>query len=174
MKHIMNKWYIAVASVVILNGGVFGGEPGRAEAFLDRLAGKWMLSGKLAGREVTHDIAADWTLNHGYLRIHEISRERGPSGQAAYEAIIFISYNAKTDDFTCLWLDSTSNEGLTAAGLGHAKQRENSLPFIFRDAKGEISIENTFVYEIQVHGNGSSIMWKEKSGSHLAELRSYA
>ena len=145
----MNRWYILIASAVILSRGVSGGEPGRAEAFLDRLAGKWVLSGTLAGREVTHDIAADWTLNHGYLRIHEISREKNPSGQAAYEAIIFISYNAKTDDFACLWLDSTSNEGLTAEGLAHAKPRGNSLPFVFRDAKGEISIENTFVYDAE-------------------------
>jgi len=64
-----------------------------------------------------------------------------------YEAIVFISYNAKTQDYTCLWLDSTSNEGLNAEGLGHAKVNGNSLPFVFRDPNGQVSFENTFVYE---------------------------
>ena len=143
----MNTWHIAIAAVAILCDGAFAGEPGHSEAMLDRLAGHWVLSGKIAGRETTHDISADWTLNHGYLRIHEISREKDPSGQAAYEAIIFIAYNAKTEDYTCLWLDSTSNEGLNAQGMGHAKLSENSLPFVFRDPTGQVSFENTFVYD---------------------------
>jgi len=125
----------------------FADEPGQSEIILDRLAGHWVLSGKLRGRETTHDISADWTLNHGYLRIHEISREKKPSGEAAYEAIVFIAYNPRTEDYTCLWLDSTSNEGLNAQGIGHAKRSGNSLPFVFRDADGQLSFENTFLYD---------------------------
>ena len=143
----MNRWPIAVFAVAVLCNGAFASEPGHSEALLDRLAGNWVLSGKLAGRETTHDISADWALNRGYLRIHEISREKAPSGAAFYEAIIFISYNAKTDDYTCLWLDSTSNEGLVTEGFGHAKRSENSLPFVFRDANGQVSFENTFMYD---------------------------
>lgn len=143
----MNRWNIVVVAVAVLCGAAFAGEPRHPEALLDRLAGQWVLRGKIAGRETTHDISADWTLNHGYLRIHEISHEKEPSGQASYEAIVFISYNAKIEDYTCLWLDSTSNEGLNAQGLGHARRRENSLPFVFRDPKGQISFENTFVYD---------------------------
>jgi hypothetical protein len=143
----MKRWHIAVFAVAMLCDGAFAGEPEHSETLLDRLPGNWVLSGKLAGQETTHDIAADWALNRGYLRIHEISREKAPSGTAFYEAIIFISYNAKTDDYTCLWLDSTSNEGLVAEGFGHAKRSANSLPFVFRDANGQVSFENTFVYD---------------------------
>ena len=114
---------------------------------LDRLAGHWVLSGKLAGKETTHDIASDWVLNRGYLRLHEISREKKASGEPAYEAIIFIAYNPRTEDYMCLWLDSTSNEGLNAEGMGHAKAGKDSLPFVFRDSKGAVSFENTFVYD---------------------------
>jgi hypothetical protein len=143
----MNRWHITFVAAAALCGGAFAGELAHPEALLDRLAGQWVLSGKIAGRETTHDISADWTLNHGYLRIHEVSREKGPSGEDSYEAIIFISYNAKTEDYTCLWLDSTSNEGLNAEGLAHARRRENSLPFVFRDSKAQVSFENTFVYD---------------------------
>lgn len=144
---IMNRWHIAIVAVAVLCGGAFAGEPGHSEGLLDRLAGKWVLTGKIAGKETTHDISADWTLNHGYLRIHEVSREKERSGEPSYEAIVFISYNAKSEDYSCLWLDGTSNEGLNAEGMGHAKRRENSLPFVFRDAKGQVSFENTFVYD---------------------------
>ena len=143
----MNRWPVAVFAVAMSCTGALAGELGLAEAWLDQLAGNWVLSGKLAGRETTHDLSADWALNRGYLRIHEISREKTPSGAAAYEAIIFISCNAKTDDYTCLWLDSTSNEGLVAEGFGHAKRSGTSLPFAFRDANGQVTFENTFVYD---------------------------
>src|SRR5262249_13922805 len=136
----MNTWQIAIAAVAILCSRAFAAdEQGHPETMLDHLAGHWLLTGKIAGRETTHDISADWTLNHGYLRIHEESREKKPSGEAAYEAIVFIAYTSRTEDYTCLWLDSTSNEGLNAQGFGHARLRENSLPFVFRDANGQIS-----------------------------------
>jgi hypothetical protein len=142
----MNRWQVAIFAVAMLSRGALAVEP-PPDALLDQLAGNWVLSGKLAGRETTHDIFADWTLNRGYLRIHEVSREKAPAGAASYEAIVFISYNSKTDDFTCLWLDSTSNEGLVTEGFGHAKRNGNSLPFVFRDAAGHVSFENTFVYD---------------------------
>jgi hypothetical protein len=143
----MNRWHGVIVAVAVLCGGASASESRPPETLLDRLAGRWVLRGRIAGRETTHDISADWTLNHGYLRIHEVSREKEPSGEASYEAIIFISHNAKTGDYACLWLDSTSNEGLNAQEMGHAKLKENSLPFVFRDPKGQISFENTFVYD---------------------------
>jgi len=143
----MNRWHIAVLAVVMFCDRAVATEPARSDELLDRLAGHWVLNGRLAGRETTHDIAADWALNHGYLRIHEISREKAPSGAASYEAIVFISRQAKTGDYTCLWLDSTSNEGLVTEGFGHASRNGNSLPFVFREANGKVSFENTFVYD---------------------------
>ena len=131
----------------MLGAGAMADEAGPAEALLDRLAGNWVLSGKLAGRETIHDISAEWTLNRGYLRIHETSRERAPSGAALYEAIVFVSQSAATDNYTCLWLDSTSNAGLVPEGFGQAKRLGNSLPFVFRDANGQVSFENTFAYD---------------------------
>src|SRR5215510_1675118 len=118
----MIRFHIGIAAVAMLCDGAFAGEPGHSETMLDRLAGHWVLSGKIARRQTTHDISADWTLNRGYLRIHEISREKAPSGEPSYEAIIFIAYYPKTEEYTCLWLDSTSNEGLNAQGLGHARR----------------------------------------------------
>ena len=96
----MNRFNIAIAALAMLWNGAFGGEPGHSEAMLDRLAGHWVLTGKIARKQTTHDISADWTLNHGYLRIHELSREKAPSGEPSYEAIIFIAYDAKTEEYS--------------------------------------------------------------------------
>ena len=58
---------------------------------LNRLAGDWVLEGILGGKQVTHDVTAEWILNHEYLRLHEVSRDRTKSGDATYEAIILFS-----------------------------------------------------------------------------------
>jgi len=137
----------ALATLAITCNAAFAEDAKHPEALLDRLAGDWVLSGQIAGKQTTHDISADWTLNHGYLRLHEISREKKSSGEPAYEAIIFIAYDKKTENDTCLWLDSTSNEGLDAQAMGHARRLGNSLPFVFRDPNGQVSFENTFAYD---------------------------
>ena len=43
---------------------------------LDHLVGKWVLRGTIAGKETTHDVTAEWVLDHHYVMIHEISRRR--------------------------------------------------------------------------------------------------
>ena len=154
--------------VVVLSGGAFAGELGHSGALLDRLAGQWVLSGKIAGKETTHDISADWTLNHGYLRIHEISREKGASGGAAYEAIVFISYNGKTEEHTCIWLDSTSNEGLNAQGLGMPRPGRICCHLYFEMRRDRFrSRIRLSMPRLQTRGNGSWIMLMEESGSRL-------
>jgi hypothetical protein len=109
--------------------------------FLDRLAGDWVLEGTIAGKQTTHDMHADWVLNREYLRLHEVSREKNANGNPAYEAIIFIEWNVKAQEYICLWLDSTSGGGLSAKGLGHGKPAGDSIPFMFSE-----SLRNTFIY----------------------------
>jgi len=112
---------------------------------LDRLAGNWVLQGAIGGRQVTHDVQADWVLNHEYLRLHELSREKKPGGAPAYEAIIFIEWNPKAREFVCLWLDSTSGGGLNPKGLAHGRPTATSIPFIFDISPTEF-LRNTFIY----------------------------
>ena len=94
-------------------------QPAHKEPLLDRLAGNWILQGTIAGHETTHDIESEWVLNHEYLRIHEASREKNAQGQPAYEAIVFIESNESSNEYRCLWLDSTGGGGLAVpAALG--------------------------------------------------------
>ncbi len=116
-------------------------------ALLDHLAGNWILQGTIAGKQTTHDVQATWVLNHEYLQLHEVSREKNGNGTAAYEAIIYIEWDAKTRQYNCLWLDSTSGGGLSSPDeIAHAKEGENAIPFIFGLSASD-QIHTTFSYD---------------------------
>ena len=117
------------------------------DPLLDRLAGRWVLRGNIHGQETTQDIDAQWVLGHNYLRISETSREKDAKGQAEYEAIVFIGWDQPSEQYTCLWLDSTGGGGLAAESFGHAKRKGDELPFIFRDSDGSVGIATTFSYD---------------------------
>ena len=113
-------------------------------ALLDRLAGDWVLSGTLGGQHVTHYIHAEWVLNREYLRLHEISAEKKRNGRPKYEAIIFIEWDSKRHEYSCVWLDSTSGGGLSGP-VAHAKPEPFSIPLVFTFSSTH-TLQNTFTY----------------------------
>ena len=72
---------------------------------LDHLAGKWVLQGTVGKQALTHDLDAEWVLQHHYLRFDEVSREKNDKGQPQYEATVFVAWNEKTKQYSCVWLD---------------------------------------------------------------------
>lgn len=112
---------------------------------LDHLAGDWVLKGTLGGKQSTHDIHADWILNHEYLRLHEVSREKKANGDPAYEAIVLISWEPKTQEYTCLWLDNTAGGGLSVP-VARAKREEHAIPFVWVFSPIH-SLHTTFTYD---------------------------
>ena len=112
---------------------------------LDHLAGKWLMQGTLAKYSVTHELDAEWVLQHHYLRFHEVSRDKNDKGEPHYEATVFIGWNEKTKQYACAWMDVYG--GLTTESIGVATPKENELAFVFTDEHGETSFTNTFVYD---------------------------
>ena len=133
--------------IMVLSATAFPVETHVSDPLLDHLIGRWVLSGTIAGKKTTHDVSVEWVLKHGYARVHEISREKDPTGAPAYEAIVFISVDSNSGEYTCLWLDSTGSWGLTAEAFGRAKPKTNSIPFVFKNPDGSVSFENTFSYD---------------------------
>jgi hypothetical protein len=113
---------------------------------LDHLTGQWVLQGTIGGKHTTHEVQAEWVLKREYLRLHESSREKDVKGDPVYEAIVFVSWDPKTGEYICLWLDSTAGGGLSARGLGHGKKSGDSIAFLFTITPSE-SIHNRFVYD---------------------------
>lgn len=121
--------------------------PTQKDPLLDRLSGSWVLQGTIAGQQTTHDIESEWVLNHEYLRLHEVSREKNAQGQPAYEAIVFIEWDASSNEYKCLWLDSTGGGGL-AAPIARGKRDNDEITFLFREKESdkERGIHTTFAY----------------------------
>lgn len=121
-------------------------EPTHKDPLLDRLTGSWILQGTIAGRETTHDIDSEWVLNHEYLRFHETSREKNAQGQPAYEAIVFIEWDESSNEYKCLWLDSTGGGGLSNP-IAQGKRGSDEITFLFKDKDDKNSgVRTTFAY----------------------------
>jgi hypothetical protein len=116
------------------------------DSLLDHMVGRWVLQGTIAGKETTHDIVAEWVLGHQYMQLHETSREKSRSGEAEYEAIVFIGWDQPSSQYACLWLDVTGGGGLSAQAIGHAKPNGDEIAFVFKGSDGSI-FHTTFVYE---------------------------
>lgn len=111
---------------------------------LNHLAGHWVLEGLLGGRHSTHDVTAEWILHHEYLRFHEVAREKNKNGGPGYEAIVIMSWDDKTNEYLCLWLDNTEGGGLSAP-IARARRDGRSIPFIFPPPHE--SLHTTFTYD---------------------------
>jgi hypothetical protein len=122
--------------------------PPAQDSLLDRFAGRWVASGNVGRKATTHDIEAAWVLAHRYLRVHEVSREKSADGAPQYEAYIYIARTgAANGEYSCLWLDSTSGEGLVNGISCRAQRNGDSIPFVFRDPQGHVDFHTTFAYD---------------------------
>jgi hypothetical protein len=114
----------------------------RPKDMLSKLVGRWVLTGVIAGERTVHDVEATWALQQTYVRLEEVSREKGANGAPAYEATIFIGW-AK-DHYFCIWLDNT--EVASGDVTCSAADTPDAIPLEFRDGKGALIFDNTFTY----------------------------
>ena len=136
--------------VVILSwtgGSVASAQTSRPPTeLLERLTGTWILEGTIDGKATTHDVVASHVLNGQYVQLHEVSREKDAQARPAYEALVYLTWEPSRGEYSCLWLDSTSNAGLSNGVLGRAKQSGDELRLLFRYNNGS-TFHTTFVYD---------------------------
>ena len=109
-------------------------QPTLRDPLLDRLEGRWVTTGTVAGEGTSMAVTATWTLAHQYLRVDQVTREREADGRPKYQATVFIGWNAKTQTYGCVWLDDFG--GLNTQSIGAAPKRDGSLPFVFTNLDG--------------------------------------
>ncbi|HEY3780496.1 MAG TPA: hypothetical protein VGL56_05390 [Fimbriimonadaceae bacterium] len=112
------------------------------DPLLDHLAGKWVMSGMLAGKNTTHELEAKWVIEHHYLQLHEVSRDKDAKGQPQYEANVFIGWNTEEKEYGCVWMDVFG--GLSPLSLGAGKPAESQIPILFKNPKS--TFHTTFAY----------------------------
>ncbi|MBK9304781.1 MAG: hypothetical protein IPM94_13140 [bacterium] len=134
------------------------------EGLLDKMTGRWVLTGTIAKKPTTHDVDIDWVLNRQYIRIHEVSRDKDASGGIGYEAWIYIVWDPKLSEYALMWLDNTAATDFSSEGVGHAKPDGDRIPFIYSFADGS-GIRTTFAYDRTTDTWAWTIHNLDKSGS---------
>jgi hypothetical protein len=133
---------------VILATMWFGGhaaaqQPTFRDALADKLVGDWVLTGTIAGHPTTHDIHAEWVMNHQYVRIHETSREKNATGEPAYDAFVFIGWNGQLKQYACVWLDVYG--GASPESIAYAEPGKDKMTFLFKASDEDF--HTTFAYD---------------------------
>ncbi len=118
-----------------------------SDTLLNHMTGKWLLTGIIAGASVKHDIKVAWVLGNGYIELKETSRKKNQNGMPSYEAIVLISRDSIQHQYNCLWLDNTSNEGLSNGIIAHAPFEADKIALLFK-LKDNVFFHTTFSYRI--------------------------
>ena len=147
----MKNRNIAALAGMLLSSAAYAQQPPMQDTLLDHMTGRWVLQGSVAGKETTHDVEAVWVLNHHYVRIHEVSREKNAHGQPAYEAEVYIGWDQAAGEYVCLWIDVWGGAG--PGTIGRAASGRHEIAFLFRDANNAVDFHTTFVY------NASERLW---------------
>jgi hypothetical protein len=113
---------------------------------LNYLAGRWVMSGTIGGKRTMHDVNAEWVLKREYLRFHEVSRENDAGGGPAYEAIVFLSWEANKGEYSCLWMDNSEGGALSSGVIARARPAARAIPLVFTKAGKEL-LHTTFRYD---------------------------
>jgi hypothetical protein len=137
--------------LILALAGLLSASPLHAQApqrdsLLNHLIGRWVLRGPMAGKDVVHDVTFQWVLGGEYVEMHEVSRERAPSGAPAYEAIAYLVRDPRTRKYAALWLDNTDYNAFDPSGVGRGAAIADSIPFVFT-ASSTDNFHNTFVYD---------------------------
>jgi hypothetical protein len=137
---------LGLAALALLSPAPASTQPSTPpDTLLDRLVGSWVLEGTIAGAPTTHDVVAGWVLEHNYVELHEVSREKDARGRPAYEATVFLTWEPAARRYSCLWLDSTGNGGLSARAIGHAPPGADDIRLLFPAPDGS-TFHTTFAY----------------------------
>jgi hypothetical protein len=103
------------------------------DALLDHMTGNWTLSGKVMGRTAAHTVAAEWVLNHQFLRIHETDDAPAAQGRVPYEAIVMVGYDNTSDRYVAHWTDIYGGRYSETLGYGSRSGDEIRLVFEYPD-----------------------------------------
>jgi len=104
------------------------------DALLDKMVGRWEVTGVVAGQQIHHSCDTEWVLNHQFLRIHFLAVEpgslAGSKHEANYEAMVFVGYDNMSERYVAHWLDIFGGRFSEALGYGR-KEGDNAVKFIF-------------------------------------------
>ncbi len=136
-----------------------GPESAFQDDLLDRLAGKWTLTGNMMGRELLQECSGEWVLHHKFLRLDCRETKDPPLLGVRYESIMYIGCSSVTQRYVVNLVD-VFGAGDTL-GIGH--RTGNSIVFTWDSSEG--AFENTFVWNAESSSWTSSLRQRDGSGA---------
>jgi hypothetical protein len=115
---------------LLLSGSIAAQAPAEwHDDLIDRLAGTWVMSGNVMGKDAHHEVQADWILKHQFLRIHEKTSASAPNGERAYEAFWFPGYDPDKKQYVMHLIDVYG--GTYSETLGYGSRDGDQIRFLF-------------------------------------------
>src|SRR4051812_50179294 len=127
----MRKVVIFALTLLCAPAGLFA-QGLHPDSLFPRLVGHWVLRGTIARQQTVHDVTFEWLLGREYVQMHEVSRERAPTGTAAYEAVVLFGRDPKTGGDPPPWEGKTPPAAPPPGGNGRGvvPRRPIPLPFL--------------------------------------------
>lgn len=104
--------------------------PVARDPFLAELAGKWLFTGTVHGEHVDYVGRGRWVLGNGWLRLNLLDAGKPP----AYEADVYLGYDATAGDYIAHWLDRFGAAGARVVAAGHRDGRRLVLDFPYESS----------------------------------------
>lgn len=158
------RGWIAWLAGGVLSAVAAGAPAATRDAFLDRLAGHWLMKGTVGHTAVSYDADGRWMLADGWLRLSLIDAAKPP----AYEADVYLGFDPKAGDCVVHWLDRYGAAGARVVGVGH--RREQTLVFEFPYA------ESTFRDTLTLAEDGAAgalLIESIEPAGHVSTFASY-
>ena len=127
---------------------------------VEHMAGTWKVTGQITGHDAHHQIEAEWTLNHQFLRIHEKTEASAPSAEKPYEAIWFLGYDATSERYVLHLFDVFG--GRFSETLGYGTRDGNAIRFVFEYPDGPF--HTTFTWSPEKDSWQWLMTQKDKNG----------
>jgi hypothetical protein len=100
------------------------------DALLDKMSGRWKMTGTIRSKTVEHSVEAQWILNHQFLQVHEKDVATPP----AYEANVMIGYDNTSERYVNHWIDAGG--GRFSETLGYGTRTVDEIEFVFEYPDG--------------------------------------
>ena len=104
-------------------------EPPEATRFLGQLSGEWDMTGTVLGKPAHYRAHGAWVLNGAWLELSMVDVGRPP----AYQADLYIGYDATAQDYIAHWLDRFGAAGARVVASGERHERTLVLHFPYAE-----------------------------------------
>lgn len=105
----------ACQSMPAANADVQPAREGADDAFLDGMAGDWVMEGQVMGDPVRYRAHGERVLTGAWMEMHMVDANATPP---AYEARVFLGWDDEAHDYIAHWLDDFGASGARVAGRG--------------------------------------------------------